>query len=230
MNVASILLLLVVPAFLSISIGIFLLRRAFSRSKILPEEIALAGAWIYVVGALVWLGVYLGGGSLLGFGAPWSWLAALHFMFAGFGSLTVTALACRVVSSSRSLRVLRLLLLAHPAAYLMTAAGISGFRFGEEWGAIGYALIFYLQFFAFTMGRRREISDHLRVGLTFALAVPLVTILPALAWAWDRPVFDLPDMVRYHGIVNAVGHVGLGLLVFLCCRPRAHAPLLEAQK
>jgi hypothetical protein len=32
-------------------------------------------------------------------------------------------------------------------------------------------------------------------------------------------------MVWYHGLVNAVGHVGIGLVAFAWARPEAHCPL-----
>jgi hypothetical protein len=38
-------------------------------------------------------------------------------------------------------------------------------------------------------------------------------------------MFDLMGMVRYHGLVNAIGHVGLGLVAFAFGRPEAHAPM-----
>lgn len=218
-------LLIVGPAALAVAAGLWLLRRACFRSRLLPEEVALAAAWVYIVGALVWLWVFLTGSSLFGFGDPWSWLAALHFTFAGFGSLTVTALTCRVVTHVRALQVLRVLLLLYPVVYLATAAGISGWRYGEELGALGYWLLFILQLCAYAMGCPKIRGRTLRALLAVALAIPVVTMLPAISWAWNRPVFDLFDMVRYHGVVNALGHVGLAFFVFTCCRPDAHSPL-----
>ena len=145
MNCAAVVAILAVPALVAITVGIVLLKRAFARPELLPEEFALAAAWVFVIASLVWLGVSLSGSALLGFGTPWTWLAAAHFAFAGFGSLTVTALSCRVVSARRALRILRTLLIAHPIAYLVTAAGISGFRYCDEVGAVSYELIFATQ-------------------------------------------------------------------------------------
>src|SRR5512139_1103494 len=90
-------------------VGYRLLRRALGRAKLLPEEVALAVAWVFVGGGLVWLSVYLRGEMLLGFAAPWTWLAAAHFGAAGFGALTITALACRAVTSAHALALLRTL-------------------------------------------------------------------------------------------------------------------------
>lgn len=227
MTSAAVIALLAVPVLVAISAVCVLLKRAFARPELLPEEIALAAAWVFVVGSLVWLGVFLGESTLLGFGAPWTWLAAAHFAFAGFGALTVTALSCRVVSDRRSLRILRILVIAHPIAYLVTAAGISGFRYCDEMGAMGYELIFATQLGAVVLGRPNRIANGPRVLVVLALTVPVVTLVPALAWAWESPILDMAAMVRYHGLVNAIGHVGLGLASFLWGRPPSHSVIQQ---
>jgi hypothetical protein len=223
MSHAAVVALLAVPALLAITAGCVLLKRAFARPELLPEEIALAAAWVFVVGGLVWLGVFLSESTLFGFGPPWTWLAAAHFAAAGFGTLTVTALSCRVVSGRRALRNLRILLIAHPVAYLVTAAGISGVRYCDELGAASYELIFAVQFGAVVFGQPDRMASGPRVLLTLALIVPVVTLVPALAWAWGRPILDIAGMVRYHGLVNAIGHVGLGLVAFFWGRPSSHS-------
>lgn len=219
MTFTTVVAILAVPFLLAIVVGFILLKRAFSLPEFLSEEIALAFAWVFVVGSLVWLGIFLSGSTFLGFGAPWTWLAAAHFAFAGFGALTITALSCRVVSDQHSLRVLRILLIAHPVAYLVTAAGISGFPYCDELGSASYQLIFITQLWAVVSGRSHRMSRAPMLLLIFALTVPVITLIPALAWAWGRPIFDLAGMVRFHGIVNAIGHVGLGLAAFGWGRP-----------
>lgn len=209
----------------AVFVGTILLRRAVGRTDVLPEEVALAVAWVFVVASLVWLQVYLNGSTLLGFGEPWSWLAAAHFATAGFGALTITALCCRVVSSPRALKTLRGLLFAHPVAYLVTAAGIMGWPYCDEIGATSYELIFIVQLGAFVFGRPDRMARGPRSVVAVSLTVPVVTLVLALAWAWGSPIVDLWGMVRYHGIANAIGHVGLGLAGFAWGRPPAHAPL-----
>ena len=218
------------PIVLAVATGTTLLRRALARTAVLPEEVALAVAWVFAVGSLVWLEVFLSGSTLLGFGPPWTWLAAAHFAAAGFGALTVTALACRAVSGALPLRVLRVLLFVHPVAYLVVAAGITGVPGCDEIGASGYALLFAAQLGAVGVGPADRMARGPRLLLLLALAVPVVTIVPALAWAWEAPLFDLGGMVRYHGLVNAVGHVGLGLAACAWGRPAAHADLVSTKK
>lgn len=224
MTDATVVAILAVPFLLAIAVGCALLQRALARPERLPEEFALAGAWVFVVGSLVWLAAFLSGSSLLGFGAPWTWITAAHFAFAGFGALTVTALSCRVVSNRHALKVLRLLLVAHPLAYLVTAAGILGFRYCDEAGAVSYELIFVTQWGAVVLGRPARIARGPWLLLVLALTVPLATMAPALAWAWERPILEMSEMVYYHGIVNAVGHVGLAFAAFTWGRPPSHSP------
>ncbi|NUO49155.1 MAG: YndJ family transporter [Polyangiaceae bacterium] len=205
--------------------GYRLLRRALGREKVLAEEVALALAWVFVGGGLVWLSTYLRGEMLLGFTAPWTWLAAAHFGAAGFGALTITALTCRAISDARALSMLRPLLLVHPAAYLVTAAGISGVELCNMLGAVAYEIIFVTQLGAFLFGRPDRIAMGPRLVVGLSLIVPVVTLVPSLAWAWGAPLFDLSGMIRYHGLVNAIGHVGVGLVAFGWGRPEAHSPL-----
>ena len=219
----TVIAILTPPILLAIAVGCALWRRAFARPEVLPEEIALAAAWVFVVGSLVWLGAFLSGSTLLGFSAPWTWLAAAHFAFAGFGALTVTAFTCRVVSNRQSLRILRILLITHPIGYLVTAAGIAGVRYCDELGAASYELIFVTQLVAVVLGRPNRVAHGPRFLVVLALTVPVVTMVPALGWAWGSPIFDIAGMIRYHGIVNAVGHVGLGLAAFAWGRPLSHS-------
>ena len=225
MSYPAVFSLLVIPTLLAIAVGSFLLRRAFARREMLPEELALAVAWVFVVGSLVWLGVFLSGSTLLGFGAPWTWITAAHFAFAGFGALTVTAFSCRMVSSRRALSILRVLLVVHPLAYLVTAAGILGYRYCDEVAATSYGVVFVAQLGAVVLGRPDRLARAPMLLAVVALSVPVVTMVPAMAWAWGRPIFDMDGMVRYHGIVNAIGHVALGFAAFAWGRPPSHSIL-----
>lgn len=203
------------------------LRRAWTRTRPLVEEFALAGAWVFVVGGGVWAIAYLSDLTLLGFASPWTGLTAAHFFTAGFGAWSVTAMCCRVVSGAGALRLLRVLVCLHPLAYGVVAAGISGVEGCDELGALAYLTIFVLQLGAVLRGTPDRIGARPRRLLLLALVVPLVTMLPALAWAFGRPMLDLGGMALYHGLGNAIGHVGLGWWALAWGRPPAHAALQE---
>jgi hypothetical protein len=210
-------------AIVAITMGSLLLRKALLCKERLVEEFALALAWVFIVGSLVWFGAFLRGSSLLGFRSPWTWLAATHFAFAGYGAITITALTCRCLSRESAKKVLRVILITHPIAYLITAAGISGLPYANELGATCYEMIFLTQLIAFTTGKPNRIERGPRLILSFALTVPVLTMTLAIAWAWGNPYFDLSRMIKYHGLVNAVGHVGLGFVAFVWSHPKTHA-------
>ncbi len=228
MSYFSVTLVLFPPVIAAVYIGLILLRRAFSYSEKLPEEFALAVAWVFVVGGLFWLGVYFSDSIFLGFGVPWTWLAAAHFIFAGYGALTITAMTCRVISSKLAQRWIRVLIFIHPVSYLITAGGILGYPYCDELGATGYAFIFITQLGAFFFGKPNRMSKGPLVLFAISLIVPLGTIIPALSWAWGSPIFGIYDMVRYHGVANAIGHVCLGLTAFGWGRPKAHSKPLPS--
>ncbi|PXA03603.1 hypothetical protein DDZ13_11525 [Coraliomargarita sinensis] len=225
MDIIVIIALLAVPAVFAVIVGSVLLIQAFRRPKLLPEEVALACAWVFMVGSLVWLGAFLSNSILLGFGKPWTWLAAAHFAFAGFGAITVTSLSCRLVAQPFWLKVIRSILFLHPLAYLVTAAGILGYPYCDELGAMCYETIFILQLLAVLLGSSDCVITGPGALLVLSLSVPVVTLIPALAWAFENPLLDLGEMVRYHGMTNAIGHVGLGLLALSMIRPKSHSPV-----
>ncbi|MEM7384531.1 MAG: YndJ family transporter [Verrucomicrobiota bacterium] len=223
MSFPTVVAILAGPVLLAIAMGSVLLRRALAKTDVLLEEVALAFAWVFIVGSLVWLGVFLSGSTLLGFGAPWTWLTAAHFAFAGFGALTVTSGCCRVVSKARALRFLRVILFVHPMAYAVTAAGILGHPYCDELGSMTYEILFVVQLGAVVFGQPDRMARGPRRVLILALAVPVVTLVPAIAWAWNRPFLDMAGMIRFHGLINAVGHVGLGLAALVWGRPPSHS-------
>ncbi|MCB0323865.1 MAG: hypothetical protein KDD69_09840 [Bdellovibrionales bacterium] len=71
--------------------------------------------------------------------------------------------------------------MAHPIAYLITAAGVSGLAYSEELGATSYLLIFPIQLWAVVCGTTDRIGTYPRSLLILALVVPGITLLPALA-------------------------------------------------
>lgn len=193
---------------LSLAIGAALLRLALARSQTLPEELALAAAWGYFAGSAVWLAAFLSDSQLLGFGAPLTWLAASHFAVAGFGALTVTALACRVVSDRRALTLLRALLLLHPISYLTIAAGISGVRFYDPSKPVVAVTLARLKlaeaprFVRWGKPVERLVRDHPGTTLALAAMRPPRTISTFSIWRSQR---EMVGMVRGLGPTEDAG-------------------------
>lgn len=225
MSLFATITVLLFPSLFVIGMGSILLRKAFMRQSLLPEEITLAVSFIFLEGSLFWLGLYLSGSTFLGFTSPWTWLAAVHFAFAGFGALFITSLCCRVVTNRRSLLILRCLLVVHPIAYLLTAAGIVGYPYCDEISSLTYEALFLFQWLAVFHGKPYRLKSFPLAMILVALAIPVLTLIPAISWAWQRPLLDMDKMIYLHGIVNAIGHVGLGLFALAIGRPPSHSPL-----
>lgn len=219
--------LLTLPVLGAIGAGLAMLREAARRPVLVLEDVMMAAAWVYPVGAAFWLEAWLTDSSRLGFGTPWTWLTASHFMAAGFGALTVSAWTTRMVTG-RARVVMHGLLLTHPVAFAAVAAGLSGVPMADEVGAPLYGGLFLLQAGVYVFAAKPQGPLVARAGLGVALCVPIATLLPAVGWAWGRPLWSMDEMVRFHGIVNAVGHAGLGLAMLAWLRPARRWPPLQA--
>jgi len=228
MSHAGAIAILALPVLGAVTAGLMQLRNAFRRPVLLPEDLALAFAWIYPVGAAFWLEAWLTGSRRLGFEAPWTWLTAAHFLVAGFGALTVSAWMTRTVSQAGARHVLYGVLIAHPIAFAAVAAGLAGVPLADEIGTLVYGSLFIVQGITFIVASRSEGSALARIGLGLAVWVPVFTLVPAVGWAWGRPAWSLDEMVVYHGLTNAIAHVGLGLAMLAWLRPPRRLPPLRA--
>jgi hypothetical protein len=219
----------ILHAGLGVAGGLWALRSALRRVALTLEELALAVAWGFVVGGSFWLRAFLARDSFLGFYAPWTWLTAAHFHVAGFAALTITALCVRLTPSRRGRSTLRSLLVFHPLLFAGVAAGLTGVPYVDDVAAVGYATLFAVQLLVvartvtwsllpFGSSPVRIVAG--RLLLLGALAVPLVTLIPAIAWALHAPLWDFDQMIERHGLVNALGHAGVGLFALLLLQPR----------
>jgi len=204
--------------------------RLAGRSELLHEEVAIDFALLCLPVGAVWMLTYLADASLAGFRGLWVLLTAIHFHFAGFGLLLIVgALGRRLWASRHSTpRAWRL----HPflawglmASLPLLAAGIAGSRVIEVLGVACYvallpALAVLLIRSALAPGPH-GLARGLLVGAGIALLAS--TTLAAL-WGLFRPsLVPLPTMVRFHGSLNAVGFVGLGLLALRLLAPASRA-------
>ena len=200
----------------AVAIGVVLLRRALQHTPLRLDALCLAAAWAYAVGGALWLRAWLVGQPFLGFEAPWTWLTAVHFHAAGLGSWSVSALAARFVGDVRRYRIMAGVLLAHPVAFSLVAAGINGAAGVDIAGACFYWLLYAVQLIAVAPALPRRRASH---ALRIALAVPLVMLLPSIAWSLGTPLLGFDKMIVFHGLVNVAGHVALGLGALLVLRP-----------
>jgi hypothetical protein len=204
--------------------------RLAGRSSFLVEELAIDVALLFLLGGAVWMLTWLGDFPLLGFQGLWVLLTAIHFHFAGFGCLLIVGLLGRILWSHRTSapRAWRL----HPAvavglmgAFPLLAAGLAGHRALEVLGVALYVLLLPLLAGLLLVGAARVDSGGLGRWMLVGAALALLgsTTLAGL-WGLFRPsLVALPTMLRFHGTLNAVGFVGLGLLGLRLLHPVSRA-------
>lgn len=204
------------------------LTRLASRSRLSAPELAIDVALMLLPGAAVWLLVYRGEWILGGFGGLAALLTASHFHAAGFGTLLMTGMLGRGLAEARLPRARKIhaattvaLLLAFP----LLASGIAtGIRAIELAGAGIYVVALPV-----LAGLQIAAALHLRgrpVGLRALLGLSAGSLLLATAFAGRFAVqgfygaaVPIATMLRFHGLVNALGFLGIGLLAWSHLRP-----------
>ncbi|MCA3015161.1 MAG: YndJ family transporter [Myxococcaceae bacterium] len=157
------------------------------------------------------------GWTLFGVREPLVTLTAVHFTYAGVGTL---ALAVRAVEQrpQASRRLAGLLLMGAPP---FTAVGfLTGLALFQVGGAVAMSLgvLAVAVFNAREARRRARWSRRLLFGSAVA---PWAAMALAVAWAanqhWPQvPALGVPDMVPTHGVLNAFGFVLAGHLAWWC--------------
>ncbi len=201
-------------------LGVSAVGRALNRPVVSAAELGLAMAWVWVVGGGAWLLVWASRGAFLGFSDRWALLTAAHFHAAGFGAVSVTALVIRATGRGAWL------LGVHAVAFVLVAVGLTGPMWMQQAGAIGYLVLFTIQFGYVTHARIHREPGGVRVNL--ATAVPIATLLIATEWAFGGRRLNLDSMAWLHGCTNAVGHGLLALWGFAVMAPKPSSERLNA--
>lgn len=137
-------------------------------------------------------------------------LTALHFTYAGAGTLTL-ARRLHLLRPSRWTSVTQALVLVAPP---LVAAG---FVFRSAAGQVGGAALMTLGVWLVAALQVRDVREGpRRVAWLVSSLSPLVAMVLAVAWAanqyWAQvPALTVPDMVPTHGALNAFGFVACGL-------------------
>lgn len=207
---------LMIPwALFAACVGLIAAARALWHSRSAPE-LVIDVALVMVPGGAVWLAVYRMDLVLGGFGGLATVLTAGHFHTAGFGALIVAGLVGRAVAGApRARRVHAVVAAALVLAYAAMAAGIAtGEHAFELAGASLYAFalpaIAGLQMFAGVRVADRP-ARALLVLSSLCLLVSTVYALRFAAEGFYGAAVPIMTMLRMHGLVNAVGFVGLGV-------------------
>lgn len=192
---------------------------------------ALAAAWRWwaeghEAGTIAWpaAAAYLavGGAWLLfdradlepgGFTAPIVQLTAVHFHYAGFASSVLAGCVWRRVPGDRIAAVALAAIVAAPPLVAV------GFTFLGALQIAGAALL-TVGLWALAWVTVIHVAPRVRRTPAAALVASSVSVLApmllAVQWAvganLGTPALSIPDMVRVHGVVNAVGFSLLGVL------------------
>jgi hypothetical protein len=191
-------------------------------------------AWGWLPVAAGWFAASRAGVAPLGFGEPITLLTAAHFHVAGFG-LSVLA-----STTAQRLGRRRLGRLAWTAWALVTVGPVcvaTGFTVDEPVLNMIGAFVVAIGVFALCPGLIAATAGAPRAPRwagRMAAVVPLVPMVLAVAYSLG-PVFGTPApsielMVRAHGIVNALGFVGLGLAAFVLIERRERWSAFETRE
>lgn len=142
-------------------------------------------------------------------------LTALHFTYAGVGTLALAGRLVQARASATRRAVGLVVVVAPPVVALGFITRLSLFQVGGAalmtLGVCGVAVLQLVE------ARRRE--GRVRALLLASAGAPWVAMALALAWAanqyWPEvPALTVPDMVPTHGALNAFGFVLPGLLAW----------------
>jgi hypothetical protein len=204
------------------------LARLVGRSRLHAPELALDLSLVFLAGGAVWLLVYRGELVLGGFGGLSALLTAAHFHAAGFGTLALTGLLGRGLADAGAARARRVYALVAPLlmlAFPLLAAGIGAAARPLELAGAGlYALalplLAGLQVAAAVALRGRPLAWRLLlVASSLALLVGAGFAARFAAQGFYGAAIPIPTMLRWHGAVNLIGFLGLGLLAWSRLRP-----------
>jgi hypothetical protein len=149
--------------------------------------------------------------TLFGILEPIVKLTALHFTYAGAGTL---ALAHRLAAERPS----QLARLARWLAVLAPPVVASGFVLRSAVGQVGGAVLMTAAVWLVAALQLTDVRLGTRRGLwALSSASPLVAMVLGVSWAanqyWPQvPALSVPDMVPTHGALNAFGFVLCGLV------------------
>lgn len=186
--------------------------RAGERGSRAPAQACAALGLVLLPVAGAWHLAERMGWTVLGFSGLWAGLTAAHFHFAGFATPILLGRGMRRARSQERERQawgeVALLALGVPSVAL-------GITFSPGLALFGtVCMVIPIWSCCLRALRCREGSPLVRVLRSSSAVVPVFSMSLALAWSLSVVLrvnwLDLNQMIRYHGLVNALGFISLG--------------------
>lgn len=153
-------------------------------------------------------------------------LTGVHYAFAGFGASLLAGRAVEATGPSRA--GITAVVLVGGAPPVVAAGFVTRWWGFQVTGALLLLVGTYLTAWL-TFRASAAIPGVARLLLRVSSVAIVVPMLLAVSWAanqfWTVPALSIPDMARTHGMLNAFGFVGCGLLGWRCAvTPGASPP------
>jgi hypothetical protein len=181
----------------------------------------------YLGVGVVWLGADRLALEPAGFAPPFVQLTAVHFVYAGFASTLLAVLTWRHLHA-RLPRTSALTLALVAGGPPLVALGFTVVALLLTAGAVVLTAGLYLVAALWWWALTPETDPPARYLLRVAAIAVVVPMLLAVHWAAGATFgfrsLSIPTMAMTHGVVNAVGFVGFGLLGWLLLTPARDGP------
>lgn len=201
------------------------IRRLLERGWYVLEENAIDIGLIYSSIGGIALSVYCFGGSLLGYRDEILILTASHFHFAAiFSPLFIGLVGRELCPGSKLGKLYRYTAVGIMASPLFVAVGIYTNHIIETIAVLIFAvcLFIYSYFVLIHIGKKVE-RFIVRLALQASAVVVIITILLSITYSISTLIGEnwltIDQMETYHGAVNAIGFVLLGLLGWVYLKP-----------
>ncbi|WP_240035273.1 YndJ family transporter [Neobacillus notoginsengisoli] len=197
-------------------IGVYGALRFFERGGFYLEESLIDFSMIYLPIGGIWFTVYQHEWNLFGFTGMLALLTAIHFHYSSLFGLLFSGLLGRWLKDNHGIpRVYKAAMLIFILSPLAVAIGITYSRAIEIAAVLLFAAALYT--YCLYSFKTKKVSVMLSsVALLFTM---LLSALYALR------LVDIPFMVYFHWLVNALLFTGFGLVGYSQLKPESHFPL-----
>lgn len=190
----------------------------FRQPRLTTASICFLVATLYLSVGAVWLVLSRAGATPMGFAEPIVLLTAVHFHYAGFATAVLAGALVRAVAVHRSRSWV------HGVAWMVLAGPAllaTGFVLSDMLRFV-FALWMVASLWAFagaTLWAVEWIQPRkARVLLTASAATVLVGMMLVVVYATGEYLGEywllIPQMARWHGVINGIGFALLGLLAW----------------